>query len=88
LTKRPPGDISQVMNAPNKRDRRGANRPDTRLRLGPVNIAVLAAGLILVTVGYLLLDRGSVSAAPLLLVAGYCVCLPAAILLGWRRLPD
>ena len=36
--------------------------------------------------GYVLLDGGSVSAAPILLVLGYAVLLPLGVMLGWRRL--
>lgn len=53
---------------------------------GPLNYALLAAGAVAVVAGYVLLDRGSATAAPLLLVLGYAVLLPAGILAGWRRL--
>ena len=58
------------------------------LEFGPINYAVMAAGLVSVILGYVLLDRGSVSAAPLLLILGYVILLPTGILLGWRRLED
>jgi len=46
----------------------------------------LAAGAIVAIAGYVLLDRGSITAAPMLLVLGYAVLLPAGILAGWRRI--
>lgn len=46
------------------------------------NLALAAGAVIAVVVGYVLLDRGSVTAAPVLLVVGYLVLLPAAIFLG------
>ncbi len=52
----------------------------------PLNYAAFALGLISIVVGYVLLDRGSVTAAPLLLVLGYAVLLPVALVLGWRSL--
>lgn len=55
---------------------------DTRsLRFGPVNLALGAAGLVTLVLGYWLLAQGSVTAAPLLLVLAYVVLLPLAIIL-------
>lgn len=45
-------------------------------RLSWVNGALLAGGLVAVAAGYALLARGSIVAAPLLLVLGYAVLLP------------
>jgi hypothetical protein len=39
------------------------------------------AGLLTVALGYFLLSQGSITAAPLLLVLGYVVLLPLAIIL-------
>lgn len=49
--------------------------------LGPRNLALLAAGVVSVTAGYLLLSSGSTSVAAVLLVLGYCVLLPLGIAL-------
>jgi hypothetical protein len=51
------------------------------LRFSAINGVLLAAGLGAITTGYLMLSRGSTVAAPLLLVLGYAVLLPAAIIL-------
>lgn len=54
---------------------------DTRsLRFSTVNLALAIAGVAAVAAGYWLLARGSITAAPLLLVLGYVVLLPAAII--------
>lgn len=53
---------------------------------GPANYALLAAGLAAIVLGYVLLDGGSVTAAPLLMMLGYAVLLPVGIVLGWRKL--
>ncbi|WP_420634113.1 hypothetical protein [Candidatus Palauibacter sp.] len=66
-----------------RKTKRGAARG---LRFGPANYAAFALGLTSIIAGYVLLDRGSVTAAPLLLVLGYAVLLPAGLILGWRRL--
>jgi hypothetical protein len=40
---------------------------------------LFAAGLVAVALGYLALSMGSMTLAPLLLVAGYCLLIPAAL---------
>lgn len=55
--------------------------PQSRLQFGPVNIALLAGAALALAAGYALLARGETSAAPLLLVVGYCVLLPLGLIL-------
>ncbi|MGH7537033.1 MAG: hypothetical protein ACREMF_00230 [Gemmatimonadales bacterium] len=52
-----------------------------RLRYGPRNFILLGSGLLCVAAGYWLLSRGSTTAAPILLVLGYCVFFPAGLAL-------
>jgi hypothetical protein len=52
-----------------------------RLRFGPRNYACLAGGVGCIAVGYWLLARGSTTAAPILLVLGYCVLIPLGLAL-------
>jgi hypothetical protein len=64
-----------------------ANRTTTKnAERGPlsftrVNAILGVAGLVTMSVGYWLLARGSITAAPLLLVLAYIVLLPLAIIL-------
>ena len=51
------------------------------LRFSPLNLALLAAGLVAIVVGYMLLAGGDIVAAPLLLVLGYAVLIPLGIIL-------
>lgn len=53
---------------------------------GPVNYALILAGVAAAIFGYVLLNRGSVTAAPILLILGYAVLLPAGIMVGWKSL--
>lgn len=53
--------------------------------LGPANWTLLGAALVVIVVGYVLLDRGSVTAAPMLLTLGYVVLIPGGLLLGYRQ---
>ncbi len=51
-----------------------------------MNFLILAAAFVVIAFGYVLLSRGSITAAPILLVVGYVVLIPAALLMGYRRL--
>jgi len=46
------------------------------------NISVLALGLVLIAAGFFSLSRGSITLAPILLVAGYCVAIPVGTMIG------
>lgn len=58
-----------------RRDQRGA------LRFSRKNGILGLAGLLVIVLGYALLAQGSITAAPLLLVLGYLVLLPLALVL-------
>ncbi len=47
------------------------------------NYLFMGAGAALALLGFMLLRTGDISVAPLLIVVGYCGCIPAGIL--WRR---
>ncbi len=46
-----------------------------------MNAALLAGAAVALGAGYLLLAHGSTTAAPILLVMGYCVLLPLGLIL-------
>ena len=52
-----------------------------RLRFRPKNVVLLAAAVVSLAVGYVLLANGNVTAAPVLLVLGYCVLFPLGLAL-------
>ena len=62
----------------------GAHSPRAVGLLERGNLALLLIGAVVILFGYVLLDGGSVVLAPLLLVAGYMVLIPAGLLLGFR----
>ena len=45
------------------------------------NYGILAVGIVVIAIGYLLLARGSITLAPILLILGYCVLIPIAIII-------
>ena len=51
------------------------------LRFSPINAILLVAGIAAIVLGYELLSRGSITAAPLLLVLGYAILIPLGIIL-------
>jgi uncharacterized membrane protein HdeD (DUF308 family) len=51
------------------------------LKFSPINGVLLLLGVVAVVAGYVLLAQGSITAAPLLLVLGYAVLIPLAIIL-------
>ncbi len=52
-----------------------------RLQFRAVNVLVLAAAVVSIGVGYVLLAQGSTTMAPILLVFGYCVLFPLGLAL-------
>ena len=44
------------------------------------NSVLLAAGILALVAGYVSITRGSITLAPALLVLGYCVLIPASLL--------
>ncbi len=65
------------------KNQRAMNRParvEGTLRFSTQNWVLLAAGMVAIVIGYVLLERGSVVAAPLLLVLGYVVLIPLGII--------
>lgn len=52
---------------------------------GPLNVGLFVVAVLLIVLGYVFLDRGSVTTAPVLLVLGYAVVLPMAIMIRTGR---
>ena len=60
---------------------RNRRRDADSLRFSRKNGILGLAGLLVIVLGYTLLAQGSITAAPLLLVLGYLVLLPLALVL-------
>ncbi len=52
-----------------------------RLQFRAVNVFLLAAAILSIGVGYILLAQGSTTMAPVSLVLGYCVLFPLGLAL-------
>lgn len=62
-------------------DSRPSSDGASALQFGKINAILGVAGVVSLVLGYVLLAQGSITAAPLLLVLGYVVLLPLAIIL-------
>jgi hypothetical protein len=52
---------------------------------GTLTSLLLALGVAIIATGYVILSRGSVTLSPILLVLGYCVLIPASLLIRGRK---
>ena len=65
-----------------KNDGKGKSRTgEALLEFSRINVAFGAGAVVTITLGYWLLAQGSISMAPILLVVGYVVLVPLAIIL-------
>ena len=46
-----------------------------------INYILFAVGLIIITAGWFLLRAGHISISPIMIILGYCVVIPVAIIL-------
>ncbi len=53
---------------------------------GPRNYLIFGLAMVVIVLGYVALGYGSITLAPVLLVLGYCVLIPVAIIIKGR--PD
>jgi hypothetical protein len=68
---------------PNTTRTRTTRKPvetDPGFRWGALNTLLLGIGIAVLAAGYLLLSKGDITAAPILLVLGYVVLVPASLL--------
>lgn len=67
---------------------RRIERESADLSFGARNYAVLGAALASILIGFVLLSRGSITAAPVLLVLGYCILVPYGLATGRKTPPS
>ncbi len=67
----------------NKRNRSegGGTASKASLQFSRINLAFAAGAFVTITLGYWLLSTGSITWAPILLILGYVVLVPLAIIL-------
>lgn len=57
---------------------------ETELGFDRRNYVLFAVALATIVIGWIALGKGSITFAPIVLVIGYCVLVPAALLVGIR----
>jgi hypothetical protein len=55
---------------------------------GPRNYIVFGAAMLSIVLGYIALGQGSITLAPILLVLGYCVLVPIALIIKGKPEED
>ncbi len=63
----------------------------SRIVLRPFNYAIMGAGVLAFVIGFALLHTQDITLAPLLIVLGYCILIPAGLLIErvpGRRKPE
>ena len=55
------------------------------LPFGKKNYILFAIGIFVIIIGYVTLGYGSITLAPILLVLGYCVIIPIAIIINGEK---
>ena len=70
------------------RSLRKAPEADLGFQWGARNSVLLGLGVAMILGGYLALSQGSITLAPVLLVAGYVIVIPAALVTVGRRKPS
>ena len=63
------------------KNKKNGRQQNAALQFSRVNLILAAAALVTISLGYFLLANGSINAAPMLLVLGYVVLIPLAIIL-------
>lgn len=76
--------MSAVKVTAKPRSARKPVEPDLGFNWGVTNSLLLGLGLAVLAAGYWALSRGSITLAPVLLVLGYCVLVPASLLVRGR----
>jgi hypothetical protein len=59
--------------------------PDLGFNWGIANTLLLGLAVAVLVAGFVALSRGSITLAPVLLVLGYCVLIPASLLIRGRQ---
>jgi hypothetical protein len=60
-------------------------KPKVELPFGPRNYTWFGIGILVIVIGYISLSMGSMTLAPILLVAGYCVIIPISIIISSEK---
>lgn len=72
----------------NKNKKINSSTDSTQWPFGKKNYILFAIALVVIIAGFIALEQGSITLAPILLVFGYCVMMPWAILSKGKKEPE
>jgi len=52
----------------------------SKSNLTKTNLIILIVGILLITIGYIILGKGDITISPIILIIGYLVIIPVALL--------
>ncbi|UCE25699.1 MAG: hypothetical protein JSU74_06555 [Candidatus Zixiibacteriota bacterium] len=64
-----------------KKSNNSAAQQEVKWPYGKKNYLIFAAAMLVIIIGFITLAKGSITLAPILLVIGYCVLLPIALII-------
>ncbi len=64
-----------------KKSNNTAAQEEVKWPYGKKNYLIFASALVVIIIGFITLAKGSITLAPILLVIGYCVLLPIALII-------
>jgi len=79
--------MAQIETKPTGRAKAATISKAEGLPFKKMNYYIFMMGLLAIVLGYFTLSQGSITLAPLLLVVGYCVIIPIAILYRGKERP-
>jgi hypothetical protein len=68
-----------------EKPKRAITRRKIELPFGMRNYTWFGIGILVIVIGYIFLATGSLTLAPILLVAGYCVIIPISIIISSEK---
>ncbi len=74
--------------ATNSQKPSGDGYDEIKWPFGPRNYLIFGLAMVVIVIGYVALGYGSITLAPVLLVLGYCVLIPVAIVIKGRPEED
>jgi hypothetical protein len=60
-------------------------KPKVELPFGKRSYTWFGIGILVIVIGYISLAMGSITLAPILLVAGYCIIIPISIIISGEK---
>lgn len=77
--------VKKTKERPKEPIRKPVRKAKPELPFGKRNYTWFCIGIVTIVIGYISLAMGSITLAPILLVAGYCVIIPISIIMSGEK---